>query len=781
MISLVLYFIPICLVGLIIYYLLVEKPRFEIAFPAGSILGLAMFTFLLNILAFFLKGSTGILTTYWLFVILGIAFFFKKRKEIKFKINIRDKFLFYWLVSIWGWGAFIYWKAAHALIGSDVNLYWAVAHTFAKGNFPPLTPWQPDLPLSYHLGASELLGALHFLTNLDFQFLHIFLSFFFIFCSVQIVIWILDRHQYWWSWITANLTAAVAFISFGFIYVTWPNFPLHLPTFTNFNQFIIWLRDLPSVNQAIEVYGAPVNLDGLIYFIFQSFGIAIFLSLLAILINYKKEKMLITWIVIFIGLAALALINESIFVAAFPALVLGMILIEKKEKTFKKNLRILFLFLCLMVSIILIQGGTISSSIFPHKNIDKSIVLFPKKNDVKEDFISYHLGQSMSKLLPKKNEWFPLRWFHMGIDLLLVISLVVVIRRYEFRNSILLKSLFIGGLSSLLAYHYIVPQFLVANGNRFLAISFILFSLTMCFSFINYLNQICSSDLNQWIKKLQKIFLIIIFFWIILPTILPPLALLSKTRFGENKLQPKKLQISPGIEWIRNNLPYSDRVIVLDSRSPHPSGQARAMVESGVFAPVFTGDVRAFTIEPSPEYIDIAYYLSPKALKKLKVSTILIDADFYQTMLDNRKKQLDNNQYFTLIYTNYSNNWEKIYKVEDKYLTEGDEMEGTFDEMGKIISKNNGIYIDNEENFNPNFLRRPLIFALRDRDLYFNPQSGVYLNVEADILFHQPNKEDRYDYLILGKNTDPEKICQCQPKLFWQGLKDEVKIWRVSI
>lgn len=773
MIGLLFFLIPICSAGIAIFRSVISNNRFEIILPAGTVIGLLIFTFFLNMVSFVFKGSTGIIISYALFTLLGLTVFLKQRRNLKIYFNLfQDRLIFFWAAPTIIWGGFFYWKVAHALIGSDTNLYYSIAHSFIKGNFPPMTPWQPDIPLSYHVGASELLGAFHFFTGLNFQFLHLFFSFLFIFCNTQIIIWLIKRHQDLTSFLIANLAVVATFISYGFFYITWPIFPLHLPELRSINQAVLWLRELPTVNQSIEVYGAPINLDGLIYFIFHAFGLAAFLSLMALLLYIKKGS-LGGWLTLCVSLAALALVNESIFIAAFPALVIGMLLIEYKERTLWKNLKGILILLILTVIMVFYQGGIISTTINPFSTIESSADIFPKKEDIKGDFLGYHLGQEISKLLPAKPEWLPLRWFHVGIDLLLpVCFLVLLIPKWEFRQSVLLKILFIAAVTSLGAYHFIVPKFLVANGNRFLSASFLFFSLLLLFTLIFIWER-----LNK--NFLKKILLLILAVWILFPTILPPLALLSKTRFGENKLIPKKEVKTTAIKWIEGKLSLNNRIAVLDARSPHPSGQSRAMVQAGVFAPIFPGDVRVYTIEASPEYFDMAYFLSPAALQKLKIDTLLIDNIFFETLPEIRKQQLKDSKYFEKIfeYSSDENNWEKVYKINERYLKAGREIDGTFFQLGDIFQTPGRIYIDNEENFNPSYLRRAIIFNLRDRDIYYLPQSGVYLNVEAEINFHPPRDDSSYDYLILGRNTNPQ-ICKCQTKLIWTGLKDEILVWK---
>lgn len=768
--QLIIFLIPICLAGFFLIKAVTTIRRFELILPSAFVCGTSVLVFFLNTSAFIFKPPANIFISCLLLILLSVFLWKNSKDNLTIDFFNRKELIFYIITFIF-WALLIFWKANFALIGSDTNLYYSVAHSFLKGNFPFFTPWQPDIFLSYHTGASILLAAFYFFTGLNFQFLHLVFSSFFIFCSIQIIVWLIKRHTDVASLLMANLLAATIFISFGFLYIVWLVFPIQLPNLNSLNQLILWLRELPTVIESIEVYGAPVNLDGLIYFIFHAFGLAIFFLLLVLLL-YLKKGTLGGWLVICLNLATLALVNESIFVAAFPAIVSGMLIIEYREGSLFKNLKKILIVLSLTALVVFYQGGIITASLTKSHDLEKSALIYPGKEDVKEDFQGYHQGQEKSKLLPLKSEWLPFWWFHPGVDLLLIISLMFVIYlRVSFNQRLLFLTLFIGGLSSLMAYNYIVPKFLIANGNRFLALSFLLFSLMIGFAAI---------FLYESLFKFKKLFFLMIFLWIVLPTILPPLALLSKTRFGENKLIPKTFKSSPGILWLKDNADLSERVMVLDKNAPHPSGQARALVEAGVFAPIFGGNFRAFTIEASPQYLDIAYFLSPYALADLKISLLLIDSYFYKSLPEIRKIQLDKDEYFEQVFDNSagSSDWERIYRIKKDYLTEGAEIDGTFKQLAMSVPKKGRIYIDSEENFDPSFLRRAIIFSLRDREIYFLPQSGVYLNVEQDINQHNPGMDIEYNFLVLGRNNRPDKVCDCSTKLIWKGLKDEVFIWQ---
>lgn len=767
-----LYLIPVLIAGIIILRKTTSIDRFEILIPTGSIFGISIFTFLINIFSFITLGKLAVYLAYLFLILIGIFIYKVETKKSSLSFPSRKVLLFY-LISILAWATFIFWKGNKALIGSDTNLYYSVAHTFIKGNFPPQTPWQPDLPLSYHLGALQLLGSFHSFTNLSFEFLHIFFSCLFIFLSSQIVIWIWKRHESVGSFIWGNLIAAVVFISFGFLKLSIPIFPIKLPGVSNLHQLFMWIRNLPTVNQTIEVYGAPINLDALIYFIFHAFGLALILCLLTIVFYSTNSKRLFSWIILFMGLVTLSIINESMFVIAAPALIFVNILNEIRDKTFLQNIKYIAFLTFFSVLMIIFHGGMINNTLFPPKNLEKTVLIFPEKADIKQDFTAYHHYQQISKTISQKEEWLPLSWFHFGADILIMIAIIsLIFIKFSNQQKILLYALLIMSVFSLLAYNFIVPKYLVANGNRFLSFTFITLSLFILFALQSFFDNFSR---KFWLKYLVITLLAL---FILMPTILPPLLLLTKTRFGENKLIPKTEQMTDAIRWIKSNLPFSSRIIVLDAATPHPSGQARVMVQAGVFAPIFPSEFRAYTIEASPEYLDIAYFLSPKALRELKIDTLLIDSNYYEKIDNLAKDYLKDQRFFEEIYKSENTNeaWEKVFKIKQEYYTL-DESEGTISQLVNIPLSGK-IYIDNEENFDPSYLRRALIFSLRGKNLYFMPQSGVYLNVEVDIPFDQPEADIKYDYLLLGKRTNPELICYCQAEIIWKGLNDEVYLWK---
>lgn len=799
--------LPPILVGIAVVKKYSEVKRIELLLPSGIIIGLSLYIFLLNITFHIIPGELGILLSYLGLLILCIVFYKNTHLKLSFKFDL--KFLLLWAFSIIFWGGFLYWKAGHALIGGDVNIYYSIASSFIKGNYPPMAPWQPDVSLSYHIGVLELLGALHFLTNLSYEFLHLALSFIFVFSAIQIVLWFVGIGVSIKRFILINTLIFIVFISSGFLKIAFPTQHHYFPNIASFNDLIIWLRQLPTARESIEVYGAPTNLDALIYVIFHAAGISLFLSIVTLLTYPLRRALFKTWVIVLISASSLALTNEAIFVAAFPAFLVCMYLwyfynfndLTSRPSSLISDLRFMFivikksitlktlssfilgsygkltLLIFLMGTFVFLQGGVITNNLklFNNGKIESSVVVFPKRDDIKGDFISYHLDSMRTKIHPPENQWLPFKWISLGVDLMLLFGFIFVfLNKATAERKQLYLLIFLTSLFAILSYNFIVPKYILANSNRILVIAFQLLAiLFLLFSFW-FMNLLFGRK-----KTILTVLKVIFFVLVILPTVIPPIATLSKTRFGENKLIPKYQQKSHAHIWIKNNLSLKERVVVLDSRTPHPSGAAKLMINSGVSSPVFAGGFKSYSIEAGPEYMDIAYTLSPKALNDLSIDYLLLDNVYIEKLPQSRREQLNNDSLFEILHHSNKEDggWERVYKVKGEYFRLSQELDGTLSQFKKIAPLQGSYYIDDDKKFNPDFLRRAIIFTLKDRDLSFVAGSGVYQHTEIIVNFKDHQAGNKYKYYVLADGTSPFVLCQCQTKALWQSYNKMFFLW----
>lgn len=756
---------PCVVAGIIILKRITKNLNLPLLIPGGIILGLTLFTFLLNLVFNVSPGKPGIWISYILIVLLS-GFLLSTVKWSFPPLN--KKILAFCLMTFIFWLGLVTWKANFALIGGDTRSYYAIAGSFINGNFPSVTSWQPDVELAYHTGALELLGALNYLTNISFLSLHLVLSVVFIVCSIQILIWIICTEFSITKFIIGNISAFIAFVGFGFLKIIYPVFPIKPPSLTSINDLVIWLRNLPSARESIELYGVSFNLDSLIYILFQNYGLAILFCILVILLNFKKS--FFSLLVLLITLTTLALVNESIFVPALIPTFLWIIFIFSKKLWSKSSFSVILAFLITGI-FILFQGGLITANLLSKDKTPSSIEIFPASPYARD----YLINSQKSRLLETKDSWLPFGWVNVGIDLQVVIILFLLILskpEKKLRDFCLL--LFGFSIGAILTYNLIIPKYVLSNSNRILVLAYQFLSIIIVCLALTWALKIKSA-------KIKFATIIILSLIVILPSIIPSLAWMSTTRFGPGKLTFAAVEKTGVEKWLEKNTLPSDRFAILDVNSPHPSGAAKLMAITGIKTPLFIGGFKTYTIEPGPEYTDIVYSLNPDSLRKLKINKLIIDSKSFASLPEIRKTQLQNTKFFNLLFNeDDKNEWTRIYEIKNDYFQSGRNLDGTFESLSKIAPADGRYFIDSEKNFNPDYLRRPLIFTLRNRDLYFKVESGVYQHTEIPINQKDPVPGMNYDYLVLSDKTDPKSLCKCQPKLIWKYLNGKIMLWKTN-
>ncbi len=790
------FFATLCWAGFNQVKVLGISRRLELLIPLGFIQGIASYIFLLNSMTFFFKGSLGIVVSFAIIILSGILIWRKNKKDQLDNLNQKQKILS--LVGLSAWAVFLFYIVGRVNFGGDVQLYYDIAGTFNQGNFPLVAPWQPDLPLAYHYGGPIFLGAVHFFTQAHYDFSHRLVAFLSLLSLSQILIWIWKRHNSLKSFLTYQLIPISFLLTVGMVMVVWPILPLHFPKILSTKALLVWVKDLPSIQTAIETYGAPISLEMLAYFLHFALGLPIALLTLWLIINAPKSSRIWYWLLLIINLAALALVNETLFLPV--SLVCGLFLVKSliEQKGIQGNTLKLVLFVVFTILIILNQGGTITQSIKAIKGQEKSVVFFPFidpwefPNDPNKfnTIWSYHLGQQSSKLFPQQENWLPLRWYYLGSLGMYVIVLALIIFLWEKNQKMnkLTLSLIIMAIGSTICYNVIVPRFLDANGNRFLITANIFLQLVLIVTIINLIERSWRKH-RVWLSLVNLVLLV----WLILPALLPSAISLYQIRISTNRLlNPYVFSQFPSEKWLEKNIPTQERVLDLSGglyytenfSLDNPRYLQSLSEYAGVLVPKFGHRYKAYTFEGGPDYIDALYTLNPSSLKDLKVSVIVVDTIAYKALPDIRQKQLNDNRFFEeLGITNPGNlvdtkNSERIFRIRSDYLQQLD-LPGTFKDLDRLIPAQASVYIDSWSSDRVwSNLRKGLIFTLSDRYPTYIWGPGVYLNVERFINQKTPQLNDRYDYLVLNNNTDPKSICGCSTKLIWKGFRDRMVVWQ---
>ena len=243
---------------------------------------------------------------------------------------------------------------------------------------------------------------------------------------------------------------------------------------------------------------------------------------------------------------------------------------------------------------------------------------------------------------------------------------------------------------------------------------------------------------------------------------------------------PKELVL---YTWIRNNIPVDKKIIMLTDVSPTSSSNTDLVIKAGTLTPVWTSEYLATGFDTNPTYSDIFYTLNPQLLKILKIDYVVI-GDQYLTQLakisPKRISDIKNPDFFQPI-THDSQSGYRILRVLPKYLSEGENLNGTFYELTNIAPKIGSYFMEGYPSIDFGFHRSAQL-ALYDREIYYDiNKAPLYAFVIDVALKYYEAHKGEYDYLILGKNTDPKKFCNCSPKLLWEGLGNGIKLWKVML
>lgn len=803
MLLLFLLILPIWFFGLNISRIISSEKRLEILLPVSLFGGITLFIFLLNILSYIFRPPSGIYAIYLFFTLFGLFLFLHYKAFVTEKIDIPKKnSLVLILLSATLWGIFLFKIIGHINLTGDPFIYQTIGKSFTRGNFPISEPWEPDMKLSYHYGPSIFLGVFHKIFGLSFDLVQRSTSFLIVLMLSQFLIWMFKRHATIKSLILYQLIPLISLICLGNWIITLPLFPFQLPQ--NFTGIIDWISKLPTAHMNFGTYGgAVVALDGLMYFYHELIGVISFVWILWISFTYDKNRRLLSYFILMISIAATAIINEIFLPMSISV---SLTIIFFREFPFNnflsiKNVLITFGLTALLIILIIFEGGTVTEAIFGKKSEYPTIQVLPdKKNifvlidksiplsDYTKQIISlenYQRIQQSALLFPPKKEWLPFRWFHPGFIFFYTANLIICFTLYIYKQEkrlLLCATLLLSAILATLFYNltYIIGN----NSSRFLAFTYTFLGTNLVFFLIWVLEFLAKKG-----KYVYLSFALVIIAWLSIPSILPSLVQQLIPKEPQNRLILQESDnLTPTLDWISKNLPYNARVINLVSGGYNGATLAKI----GIFTPTWTNKYRAYTMDGSPEYFDLLYTLNPSLIKDFKITHFDIDYRTFSKLPEIRQRQIESSDYFPLLFNDnlVPTNWERVYQITDKYLTETKDLGGTFKEMSQIIPKNAKIYIDKQnlkstKNLNLWYsLRRALIFSLKDRNLYYeyglpSGNNEPYVHVEARISGNQPSKSIIYDYLALYNETKPETVCDCKAEIVWKGFEDNIVIWRV--
>ncbi|MEK7616898.1 MAG: hypothetical protein AAB414_02500 [Patescibacteria group bacterium] len=744
--------------GFLIFKRATTERRLQLLLPAGSIFGICLYIFLLNITAHLIKGIPGFLVALSIQIILTfIVIRFIPSSPLTIP---RGKEATVWILTIFFWIVFLYQITAHATTnGADSVLHQSFASRFIRGDYPMHTPWQPDYTAYYHYGGAQLLGSFHALTGAPYYFIHPFIAFWMLLSVTQIFTWIIFQKKITLrSALVGSLPAFIGLISLGGFFIVWP-VKFQLPS---------W-GELPTFYNALEVYGAPFNLDALVFFLHRFLATSFFISLLVLLLYPKKN--LLSFFALTVYLAAIAFTDESVLVVTIlPILIISFINI------FNRSIKAFAITITIISLIILYQGGLITETYFNRYGDSSNILIFPGNGEaLTEKYLDYRLAQQQSKFYHLDEKLKTFNWFHPGIIWQLIFCLILVLILSKKDSDPHLKKLswilVLSGMISLVTFHGLVPKgYTHPNGNRFLALSYYLSGI--CLAYLCYFW--FSQKIN--LPKIIKASLNILIVWILLVSLIPPLIQLFP-RKKDNWFIIRREVVNPIIKWVEKNIPTDKRIVALTSTEFSNSMNIELVVKAGMLTPMWPPKPRVHdSFDISPTYADLHYTLNSQALKALKIDYILISNSYLSQLPKERQQDLQDTDFFTPIFTSDDRSV-IILEIKPKFLSEGENFKGTFAELDQIAPQDGSYCIDYPPNISAHTYRilRLLLYNRR----HYCSKGGAFYNARIDVTLDFPRDHpDRYEFLVLGKDVDPKIICNCQAKLLWEGLGNGVKLWQ---
>ncbi|MDD5415765.1 MAG: hypothetical protein PHE48_02025 [Candidatus Daviesbacteria bacterium] len=767
--------------GFIIVRRICNDVRIQILLPTAVITGMALYVFLLNLVAYIIKGPSGfyvalafeILLTYFLKVKI-------KPKEIIFPPK-KEKAV--WIISLLIWFIFLFQICATGNASSWDWLYHSILSSlFVRGDFPIHTPFQPDRLSSSHVGVPEILGSLRLFTGGTYTFLGSTISLITLFAISQILQWILKIKNSIFNLILLIFIPLTAIVSLGNFMIVWP-YQFSFPQIGN--GIISWLHNLPTLYSTYNSYGAPVSLDSLNLFLHRMFALSIFSALIPLALFPNKLKSFFSSAIILILLAGLALSDESVFIVTTPVIILILFF-----TLFKKNIKFWILFCMITLGIIVFQGGLVNEVIFKSNTTIAKVLLFPDDNKDPaarfEKYRSYRLEAQSSKMIPEKKEYSPFRWFHFGaiwqVSALFIACFVFTI---IFKNKLTDKSplyltwLFcLSGLIALVAFHGIVPEgWTHINGNRFLSLSYQLSGIgIMIFIILGWINLKATNSFSKYYSVAIKIFLA----WFVITSILPTLAIL----FPRQKQNWFKTVIdSPKAEqvWIKDNLKVDIRILPFMEKFPTSGSVLEVINNVGIFTPVWYEEPAAQGFDVSPPYLDLFFTQNPEILKILKVDYIMTNKSYRSILPAKRLADLNNLEYFKTVYSDKEGDV-IISKILPDYLLKAENYKGTFYELSQILPAKGAFFIEQPSGIVEGVWRVAfLTLQMHNYQMYYSlkfiPVYNFIINVH---LKFNGESNNRYDYLVLGPKTDPQSIVKTQTTLVWSQIAGYLNVWKVN-
>lgn len=773
------------LTGIVITKSLFSQLNSTLLIGIGMLIGPLGLLLVTGTFSYLFKGTTAqtvIFFSYTLLVILWGVRYFKIRLS-SFSLGsllTKPDLLFILVIAIY---LYLFYQVASTFdLGGDVDVYFSIATSFARGNYPSYLSWQPRFLTGYHMGAFMVEGVIFAVTSLSIYTIHCAFSAYIISALFLLITGL--TIQSWGKSIITLLPAIFGLISFG----------LPVILVSGFQSFSFNLKQLNLYPLLVDfkgsIGGGTGDFLGLFYRNFYPFALATFiLSLYSLALYPWKSKLFLKYMLAVCLLIATASIDESLFLLEIIFTGYFFIVDFFKNRQLRSSKKIIVLVALFIGLFLTIQNAVRDSLLDPALEGVRFKILIPSSQAVKsahptkftlipgdQQFMQYFnsiddhdSGRSLIGTVPyslflKNFEYLSsgtkvinkTTWFLPNMLLITILTLIISLTiRSKLAILLSLSALFTSALSVFIVYTFFPPtsvRFANQTG-QFVALAAGFIIIDLFFLARNYL---------------QKLALTLVVLVIIGPQLLSAhaRAINSIIHSTRHNFTASGLTYASTFNLVSKSIPSNARLIFLDGYPITRSASgitAEAIPRAGFFVPISPPDFKSVNTDASSEWVDAMLSLNPPSLKQLGVDYIFAEKEGRDN-LNKFKVNLDDTNYFKLI---TQNELGQLYQVTTAYKDLPNQ-ESSIAKLLEMIPKGSRIYLDR---FSLNELRRGLVLRLAKKTTGFGPGFSAggdyfmyietflpftYICEAPDLPACEPKITKKYepiDYII----TEPQK------------------------
>lgn len=750
-------------VGMVAFKILYRHKNVNslILLGGGMIAGPLIFLLSLNFLSYVFKGRVFLTILFIFFVVLSIYLVKKMRINLfaelfsfRNKDNKKSKLIYILLaLNI----LLIYVFVGRANVGGDVLQYWAIATSFARGNFPTVMPYQPDFLTVYHTGTYLVLGLLHVLTNFDIDRVHFFFAFY-IMTSIFLLttgMALKKNHS-----IIGLIPPIFGLILFGG--------PIILTEFNYQNIFNI-LTKYPTFEMNIgSIGGGAISPESLIYMIQIAFSLAVFLLFVYILAERNKSKPFKDYVL----LTLLTNLNLSINEVFLPIqlFLIAVFFIYDYRKSLKEFLiKGVIMVLIFSGLFFVVQNSTRDSLFTPSPEAPRFQIVIPPFKSIEQFTNPLRPDPQFRQDIVTSTDGKGTSWYLVDIRILILLGLMLSLITQETIPLILSLS----ALISLLCEIFISYTFSPWANFRFFSQSYQLMAFAFGFLIVGLFKR----------RKLKFVMLVILF--LVLPQVVSSyMKVLNVSLSKNNQNYTAHNPENKSLKEISRILPAKSRVLII---SFLPSGNINqygptldALVRYGLIVPTAPPDTKILNIATGIEWYDAATYLDPPSVSKLGVDYVYLDAGALKLLPSRRIKQIQDISYFKPVVKTVDG---ELFKVTDDFKALQDESNPTLRKMVGQIENNKYVYLDKVEGD----IRRLMFLSLYKkhaklfgRDYLERFGGDYYMAVEIPFLKITEDTQNVHDidYAVMKPGLNPsdfiygkyQKIAETKFAYLWKRM-----------